>query len=149
MARKACCQYLGLTPLDFLTYREQTFRGREVGALMAGGKDCLDNGDICQALHRHHQEDNTMEVLRWILGCILCCAFLWVAALNWCVFWQRHVRGAEAPSWIPLLAGLFGVAATFLLPVSLTNFWWVPLIVDWGSAPGIIYTICWHVSHKS
>jgi hypothetical protein len=89
-----------------------------------------------------------MELFRWIFGCICCLCFLWLTVLNWRVFWQRHIRGVEAPSWLPLLAGILGVASVFLLPLNLSRFWWVPLLVDWGSAPGILYSIGWNLFRK-
>lgn len=89
-----------------------------------------------------------MELFLWAFGCAAVIAFLWLTILNWRVFWQRHIRGVESTSWIPLLAGLSGVAAMLLLPVNWSGFWWLPLLIDWGSAPGLIYSAIWYTLRK-
>src|SRR5207248_11725174 len=45
----------------------------------------------------------------------------------------RHRRHASA---IPVIGGIAGVLASILPPVEdVRSFWWIPLIVDYGSAP--------------
>jgi hypothetical protein len=113
---------------------------------MAGGRGFLDRGNMFQV---HHQwEAKPMELFLWILGCLCGLCFLWLTVMNWIIFWKRHILGMEAPSWFPLLAGILGVIAVLLLPLNLSCFWWLPLLIDWGSAPGILYSIWWHVVRK-
>ena len=88
-------------------------------------------------------------LFRWILGGLAGLFFLWLTVLNWSVFWRRHVRREEAPSWTPLLGGVIGAAALLFIPVGLSGYWWLPFIIDWGSAPGIIYSIIWHLVQQS
>ncbi|MCW5790720.1 MAG: hypothetical protein KIT72_09890 [Polyangiaceae bacterium] len=87
-------------------------------------------------------------LVRWSLGVICCAGFLWIGSLNWAVFWLGHVRRVKAPSWTPLLAGLLGTAAVLLVPLDLARFWWMPLVLDWGSVPGIAHAIIWHLFVK-
>ena len=75
--------------------------------------------------------------LRMIGAVILGILFVWVFVMNWwiivhCMRTKKHI------SWVPLLGGLFGVAALLIVPIDgARTFWWLPLIVDFGSAPGL------------
>jgi hypothetical protein len=90
-----------------------------------------------------------MQVLRWIIAIGCLALAVWLSALNWNVFWKRHVRGVSAPSWIPLLAGSLGAIGIVTLPVSGSSaWWWVPLLLDWGSLPGIGYSIVYHLTRR-
>ena len=91
-----------------------------------------------------------MDQVRWILATALGLVSLWLIILNWRGFWQRHVRKrADASSWIPLLAGVLGSVALFMSPVRIMNlWWWIPLVIDWGSLPGIIYAIWWNAKRR-
>lgn len=89
-----------------------------------------------------------MEFIRWIIGCLCGLCFLWLTVLNWAIFWKLHIREIEAPSWTPLIAGLLGVLAALLLPLNLSRYWWLPLLMDWGSAPGIIHALWWNIFRK-
>jgi hypothetical protein len=84
--------------------------------------------------------------LRIVAGTLFLALGTWLAILNAGVFWKVHVRKQEAPSWIPLLGGLFGVVGLLLLPFEATrDWWWIPLLLDWGCAPGIGHTILFHL----
>jgi hypothetical protein len=64
-----------------------------------------------------------------------------IAANNLAAFEQFILR-RRAPSWIPLLGGLLGVAALRTLPIQgLRDYWWLPLFLDWGSIPGMSHVI--------
>jgi len=85
--------------------------------------------------------------LRWIVGGALLALSSWLAGLNGYVFWKGCVRREQTSSWIPVLGGGLGVAALTIIPVVTVNrWWWLPLVLDWGSLPGIIFTVCWHVA---
>jgi hypothetical protein len=74
---------------------------------------------------------------------------MWIVALNAVVFLKGLVRRTSTPSPIPLLGGCAGVFALLTLPVSLIHpYWFVPLIVDWGGLPCIVYAIAWHLAKK-
>ena len=88
-------------------------------------------------------------VLKWIIGTPLLLAGLWLAVLNGVVFWKRHVQKRDSASWIPLLGGLLGVAGLLLLPTAVTHkWWWLPLFLDWGSVPGMAYSIVYHLTRS-
>ncbi len=90
-----------------------------------------------------------MHWLLWISGSVCFALFLWVATLNASVPWIYFVRHKNPPSWIPLLAGCFGAAALFLLPIpGVKHWWWLPFLLDWGSLPGIIHTLIFHLTSK-
>src|ERR1700686_92627 len=83
--------------------------------------------------------------LRWIVGVALFAVFIWVSILNARVFWKRHIQKKESPSWIPLLGGGCGSVALLLLPQPAAHpWWWLTLVVDWGSLPGIAYSAVYH-----
>ncbi len=87
-----------------------------------------------------------MIALRWILGgaLLLFCAYGCVANAN--IFWIGFIRKRKAPSWVPLVAGLSGAIGLWVLPVAAAHkWWWLPLVLDWGSLPGISHSIFWHL----
>lgn len=84
-------------------------------------------------------------LFRWFIGGFLLIVFFWLASLNAIVFWKRHVLKHASSSWIPLLAGIAGVVSLCVIPVpQLVHWWFMPLLLDWGSAPGLLYTILFH-----
>src|ERR1035437_4128318 len=74
-------------------------------------------------------------LLRWVFGTVLAIVFLVVGFGNaWTVV--RYVVKKRRSSAVPLVGGICGVAACFLLPVdTLRNWWWFPLLLDYGSVP--------------
>jgi hypothetical protein len=84
-------------------------------------------------------------LVRYALAGVLLALGLWLAVLNWRVFWHGHVRGEKTASWIPLLAGLLGSLGLLALPVVNARWWWIPFCLDWGSAPGLLYSAAWHL----
>src|SRR5215510_895806 len=91
-------------------------------------------------------KDGTEMILaiwvRWIASVILLAVFLWVAVLNASMFWQVYFKGRKASSWIPLLGGSCGALALAISPVPQSSLlWWLPLLLDWGSVPGLLYPI--------
>ena len=78
----------------------------------------------------------------WIVGSVLLLLSGWLCAINATVFWKIFVRRVNAPSWIPLLGGVLGVFGLGVIPIELAHkLCWLPLILDWGSVPGILHTI--------
>jgi hypothetical protein len=76
-----------------------------------------------------------VQTLSWIAGIVLGIAFLVLAVSNGMAVgsYLRHRRHVSA---IPLFGGLAGLAACFLLPLDgVRSLWWLPLIIDYGSAP--------------
>ncbi len=78
-----------------------------------------------------------MTVLHWTLALLLGAFGLWMTLLNWGTVWLG-LRGRKAPSWIPLLGGGTLALALLIAPHNpWRNLWWVPLLLDWGSIPGL------------
>ena len=93
--------------------------------------------------------------LRWSLGVLvaLIAAFIILYNLRVLLFIQilpRYSRRRpKYESWVPLLGGLLGACAFFTLPIpSLKQWFWLPLVLDWGSIPGIAYTLIWYLFFK-
>jgi hypothetical protein len=88
------------------------------------------------------------SIASWIIGGVLLLLSLWICALNARVFWMVVVRKVKAPSWIPLLGGTFGVFGLVVIPVELAHrLCWLPLLLDYGSLPGILHSMIVHVSY--
>lgn len=80
--------------------------------------------------------------LRLIGGVLLLAFGAWISFLNWTVFWQGFVQKQQTRSWTPLLGAV--LMALGLLAVSENRaraIWWVPFLLDWGSAPGLLFTL--------
>ena len=76
--------------------------------------------------------------LRMIGAAILGTLFLFVFVGNWSIPIRYWLTKKKQPSWIPLLGGLFGVIALLIVPIDGARaFWWVPLVLDFGCAPGL------------
>ena len=73
--------------------------------------------------------------LRWIVGVLLLLVFVYTAVLN--LLALRRGR-----SWVPFVGGIAGCVAILCIPAHGTNAWaWVPLVLDWGSLPGTVYSL--------
>jgi hypothetical protein len=86
-----------------------------------------------------------MIYLRWLVAVPLLLVFFWIASLNAIVFVNGFIRKQKTPSWIPLLAGVAGLLGLIAIPVG--EAWrlcWLPLLLDWGSVPGIGYTLVFY-----
>jgi Na+-driven multidrug efflux pump len=67
--------------------------------------------------------------------------------MNWMTVWAAIFRGKHS-SWVPLVGGLFGVLGVRLLPIArLHSYWGLPLILDYGSLPGLLYT-AWFLAFR-
>jgi hypothetical protein len=86
-----------------------------------------------------------LNAVRWLAGVCLLALFAWISTMNVSVFWKLYVRKERAPSWIPLLGGLFGVLGLVALPIpGAQRWWWLALLLDPGSVPGLVHTAIWH-----
>ena len=83
--------------------------------------------------------------VRLILGGFLGALSLWIIALNWSAIVKEYVLKRPTGSWIPLVGGVAGVAAIFVLPVAeIHRYWVIPLFADWGSIPGLVHTLLFY-----
>jgi hypothetical protein len=106
---------------------------------MARGKVFSANVNTCL-------EFNMTTILRWVLSIVFGSVFFWVGILNAGVFWKGVVLRQSTPSFIPLLAGLCGMVAVLIVPLTGVNrWWWIPLLLDWGSLPGILVSVVYYL----
>jgi hypothetical protein len=83
-----------------------------------------------------------MKIFLCVISGLCLASGTWISALNWVVFWKRHVLCLEAPSWIPLLGGGLVFTGLVVLPLKESPGWsWIPLFADWGCVPGIGYSL--------
>jgi hypothetical protein len=85
----------------------------------------------------------------WILSGALFVVAGYLLVLNWiCVI--QGLRGKSTSSWIPLLGGGLGAIGCWVAPDdTLTRWWWVPLVIDFGSAPGLLFTAVYPLFRRS
>lgn len=87
-------------------------------------------------------------IFAWLIGSAFLLLSIWLCVLNATVFWKLFVRKVNAPSWIPLLGGVFGMFGLGIIPIEQAHrLCWLPLILDYGSVPGILHTIIVHTIH--
>ena len=85
-------------------------------------------------------------IFGWIFGGALLLISLWLSVLNAQVAWKRYVRKVPAPSWVPLVGGICGCFGLMLIPVEpLGRLCWLPLLWDFGTLPGLLYTLIFSV----
>ena len=87
-----------------------------------------------------------MNTVRWMIAIILVTFGLWLFFLNWYAFWVRYIRKkVDSPSWMPLVAGIALCGGLFAVPLQVRGYCLLPFLVDWGSLPGLVYTVYWHL----
>lgn len=83
--------------------------------------------------------------LRWTLGCSFLILAAWLAVLNWGVVYQTRMFQRPGPSWVPLAAGGLGAIGLANIPIpEVSRWWWLCFFLDFGSIPGLSYTLIWH-----
>jgi hypothetical protein len=93
--------------------------------------------------------ENPLQVLQLGASVTFLILFLWLSILNWSVAWRGLVRRQLAPSGIPLLGGSLGALGLVAVPLpEVARFWWLPLLLDWGCAPGLLHALLYHVLRR-
>ena len=68
---------------------------------------------------------------------------------NWYICWHALVKQQRTSSWTPLVGGIMGVAGMEILPIrGVASFSWLPLILDWGCLPGLLYTAWYYIFRR-
>lgn len=87
-----------------------------------------------------------MTSIFWIASALFLAFFAFMFFTNWRLFYYNYVKRTAFTSVVPMVGGIAGCIGLLLLPVDGANdFWWVPLLIEWGSAPVILFSIGWHV----
>ena len=81
----------------------------------------------------------------WSLAILLLVMSAYFIIVNWVILVFQLLKKKTA-SWIPLIGGIFGVFGLMMLPVEgALDYWWVPLVIDYGCLLGMSYTAYVHV----
>ena len=70
---------------------------------------------------------------------------------NWRIFYHVHFKRDSTATAVPLIGGIAGVLGFWLLPLGEGKIYWMfmPLIVEWGSLPLLIFASISHLlRHK-
>jgi hypothetical protein len=85
-----------------------------------------------------------MSSSRMVAAALLAVGFVWLAGMNWYARYLRS-RSVRHPSWIPVIGGLAGAVALTIIPsAALNRLWWIPLLADYGTVPGLLETLWFH-----
>ena len=80
------------------------------------------------------------DLVRWALTALFGLPGCWIIALNYHAFFL-HFTGRRSPSWIPLLGAFMAMFAMLVCPLpAVQKRLWLPLILDPGCLPGILYS---------
>jgi hypothetical protein len=90
-----------------------------------------------------------MDEIRWGIAALFFVLFIWLASMNAYLFWNSFVRKKKTSSWIPVIGGACGALSLSIVPLqSAGAWWWLPLILDWGSIPGILVSLGYALSRS-
>jgi hypothetical protein len=79
--------------------------------------------------------------VRTIFAIAFAAVFLYVSTANWLII-LVYVLKKKHSSWVPLVGGLSGCLAILVDPTrSFREYWWFPLIADWGCVPGFTHAL--------
>ena len=83
-----------------------------------------------------------MHEIRISLGLVMGLISIYIIVMNWLCFLHNinpKLRGFASPGLF--IGGLLGSCALLVVPFPLANkLWWIPIIVDWGSLPILVWS---------
>ena len=83
-----------------------------------------------------------MELIQWIASGILVLISLYMTLMNWAVFFNNYIFKKKWTSAVPLIGGIAGALGCVILPTEGSwRFFWIPLLIDWGSLPVILVSL--------
>jgi hypothetical protein len=83
-----------------------------------------------------------MALMIWIVSILLLGVFLYIALLHAALIFSVYVLKQKGSSMVPLFAGICGALGIVLLPVKgSAKYWWLPLLLDYGSIPLLLHTL--------
>ncbi len=85
-----------------------------------------------------------------VIGAIFILLGTYVSAMNWLCFYKGLIKKDKPGSWIPLLgAGLIIIGGNVCFSQEDAKWFYLALLLDWGSLPGILHAIIFHIFRKS
>ncbi len=88
-------------------------------------------------------------ILRWCLSGVFALVFIISAIGNGVILFLATIMKRKDQSLIPLVGGIFGVLFLLVVPIQgAANRWWIPLFVDLGCVPNVIYAFAYLVFSK-
>lgn len=89
-----------------------------------------------------------MTALLWLISGACGAFFVYVAVLNWYIFYLQVLCGRNV-SWAPFIGGAAGAISVLSVPIGISPAWvLLPLLLDWGSIPGLVATLSFHLIRK-
>jgi hypothetical protein len=86
-----------------------------------------------------------MIIILWIISLVFMIIGIYISIMNWAVFFNNYLFRKKWTSAIPLIGGLSAALGLICLPINGSwKYFWVPLLIDWGSIPVIIASLCCH-----
>jgi len=83
-----------------------------------------------------------MTIALWLVSVLLLVFGVYMTAMNWAVFVNNYILRKKWVSAVPLVGGIAGAIGLGLLPIEGSwRYAWVPLVVDWGSAPVVVVSL--------
>jgi len=90
-----------------------------------------------------------MKAATWLISGILLGFFAFMFWTNWRIFFHNYIKKDSHTSVIPFLGGLSGTIGLLIAPVNgIAVFWWIPLLLDWGSVPLVVFSASYALSKK-
>jgi len=87
-----------------------------------------------------------VRIVGFVVAFVLLAFCAFVSAYNASIAFKLYILRRDAESWVPFIGGILGAIALAFLPVEeAASYWWVPLIADWGSIPGTVFAIAFHL----
>lgn len=90
-----------------------------------------------------------LHVLMWFAAILLAVVGGWIAVMNAAVLIVNSVDRNRHASWIPLIGGVFLSLSLIIIPIDGARaWWWIPLLLDFGCAPGFALTAYWYAVQR-
>lgn len=90
-----------------------------------------------------------IEIVLWVASIAMAALGIFVTAANYHAVISDLRGHPNPPSWIPLIGGCMLAVAMLIVPINgVRRYAWIPLIVDWGCAPGMLHTAVWLLTSR-
>jgi len=91
------------------------------------------------------------SILTFVAGLMFIASVFWILGNWWAVI--RGVIRKPKGSGLPIIPGVLGAVALLIAPPQNDifrwhSYWWVPLLVDVGCVPWLIYHICFALKKR-